>query len=64
MSAATKENLDSIMGHMHDGMRPKGQATIIVVGGAREVLRADITNQINLVILKRKGFVKKALQYG
>ena len=64
MSAATKENLDSILGTMHNGLRPKGQATIIVVGGAREVLRADITDRIVLVILKRKGFIKKALQYG
>ena len=64
MSAATKENLDAILGAMHNGLRPKGQATIIVVGGAREVLRADITDRIVLVILKRKGFIKKALQYG
>ena len=64
LSAATKENLDSILGHMHDGIRPKGKATIIVVGGAREVLRVDVTDRIVLVILKRKGFIKKALQYG
>ena len=64
MSAATKENLDSILGRMSNGLRPKGQATIIVVGGAREVLRADITDRIVLVILKRKGFIRKALQYG
>ena len=52
------------MGRMQDGIKPKGQATIIVVGGAREVLRIDITDRIVLVILKRKGFIKKALQYG
>ena len=63
-SAATKENLDSILGHMNDGLRPKGQATIIVIGGAREVLRADITDRIVLIVKKRKGFIKKALQYG
>ena len=64
LSAATKENLDAILGHMHEGMRPTGQATIVVVGGAREVIRADITDRIVLVILKRKGFIRKALQYG
>lgn len=63
-SAATKENLDSILGRMDNGVRPKGQATVIVVGGAREVIRADITDRVVLVILKRKGFIKKALQYG
>jgi hypothetical protein len=36
---------------------------VLVVGGSREVLCQD-KDKIDLVILKRKGFVKKALQHG
>ena len=64
LSAATKENLDAILGNMHEGRRSTGQATIVVVGGSREVISADTTDRIVLSILKRKGFIVKALQYG
>ena len=36
---------------------------VLVVGGAREVLCQD-KDKIDLVILNRKGFIKKALQHG
>ena len=39
------------------------RAVALIVGGAREVLCQD-KNKIDLVILKRKGFVKKALKHG
>ena len=35
----------------------------MVVGGAREVLCQE-KDKIDLVILKRKGFIKKALEHG
>ena len=36
---------------------------VLVVGGAREVLCQE-KDKIDLVILKRKGFIKKALKHG
>ena len=39
------------------------RAVVLVVGGAREVFCQD-QNKIDLVMLKRKGFIKKALKHG
>ena len=39
------------------------RAVALVVGGAREVFCQD-HNKIDLVMLKRKGFIKKALKHG
>lgn len=43
--------------------KKKGNATIIVVGGAEESLEAHEDN-FNLVLKNRKGFVKLAIQNG
>ena len=43
--------------------KPKGQATILVVGGASEALNYA-EKEIKLVLNKRKGFVKLALRFG
>jgi len=42
---------------------PKGQATVLVPGGARESLNGD-KDRIRLVLNKRKGFIKMALETG
>ena len=39
------------------------RAVVLVVGGAREVLCQD-RGRIDLIILQRKGFIKKALKHG
>ena len=41
----------------------KGQALILVVGGAVEALDA-VPNTLNLTLNRRKGFIKMALRYG
>ena len=41
----------------------KGRAVVIVIGGAREVICQD-QDRIELILLNRKGFVKKALKFG
>ena len=58
VSAATSQNIDYIL-----ESRKKGQALVIVIGGAREVFCQD-QNCIELVLKNRKGFVKKALKHG
>ena len=39
------------------------RAVVLVVGGAREVLCQE-NDRIDLIILNRKGFIKKALKHG
>lgn len=58
--AATSKSLDYLLGY---GPQKKGRAVVLIVGGAREVLCQD-KDKIDLVILKRKGFIKKALKHG
>ena len=55
--AATSKSMDYLLS------KPKGRAVILVVGGAREVLCQD-QDRIDLIILNRKGFIKKALKHG
>jgi len=59
VSAASSKNIDHIVGNP----KVKGQAAMIVVGGAREVLSIK-ENQVELVLANRKGFCKKALVHG
>ena len=59
VSAASSKNIDHIVGNL----KVKGQAAMIVVGGAREVLSIK-ENQVELVLANRKGFCKKALVHG
>lgn len=40
----------------------KGNALVLVVGGALEALEANPGN-LNLYLTKRKGFIKLALKY-
>ena len=42
----------------------KGQAVIISVGGAKEMLCLQKKDEIDLIILNRKGFIKEALRHG
>ena len=42
---------------------PKGQATILVVGGALEALNGE-HDVLRLVINRRKGFIKLAIRFG
>ena len=42
---------------------PKGQATILVVGGALEACHGE-KDCIKLVLNRRKGFIKLALRFG
>ena len=60
-SAATSRNIDYLLTHPPPG--GKGRAVVLVVGGAREVICQD-HDQIDIIINKRKGFVKKALKHG
>ena len=57
--AATHQSLDYLLTTPKHG----GRAVIIIIGGAREVMCQD-HDRIDLVLLKRKGFVKKALLHG
>ena len=41
----------------------KGQALVLIVGGAVEALDA-VPNTLNLTLNRRKGFIKLALRYG
>ena len=59
LSAASKENISYILGNE----KCKGQAVIIVVGGAREILCVG-TGQTKLVLKNRKGFCKQAIVNG
>jgi len=43
--------------------KPKGQATVLVVGGALEALNGE-KEVVQLVLERRKGFIKLALRYG
>ncbi len=43
--------------------RESGHATVLVVGGATEALNYD-SDEIKLVLNKRKGFIKLALRFG
>jgi hypothetical protein len=43
--------------------KPKGQATILVVGGALEALNGE-HDIIRLVLNRRKGFIKLAIRFG
>ena len=45
------------------GSSKTGRAVIIIIGGAREVLCQD-HDRIDLILLQRKGFIKKALKHG
>ena len=59
-STANPKNIDYLLGN-----HKNGQAVVIVIGGTREVYCLDQNdNQIDLVLLNRKGFVKKALKHG
>jgi len=58
--AATSKSFDYLLGY---GPQKKGRAVVLVVGGAREVLCQD-KDKIDLIILNRKGFIKKALKHG
>jgi 2-acylglycerol O-acyltransferase 2 len=42
---------------------PKGQVTVLVVGGALEAANSD-KDCLKLVLNRRKGFVKLALRFG
>jgi len=55
--SSTKKSLKNLLSN------PGGVAAVLVVGGAEEALVMDPTN-IELVLNKRKGFVKYALEYG
>ena len=58
-SAASPQNIDHIVGNPS----AKGQAAMIVIGGAREVLSIK-EDKVELVLANRKGFCKKALIHG
>jgi len=59
-SAASPKNIDYLL-----GSHKNGQAVAIVIGGTREVYCMDRhDNHIDLFLLNRKGFVKKALKHG
>ncbi|XP_033127051.1 2-acylglycerol O-acyltransferase 2-A-like isoform X2 [Anneissia japonica] len=57
--SVSRESVDYVLGECGD----KGNAVIIVVGGALESLQAH-PNAHTLVLRKRKGFVKKAIYHG
>ena len=42
---------------------PSGTAAVLVVGGAREVMYCD-DDKIELVMSRRKGFIKLAMRHG
>ena len=54
-SAASSRNIDHLL-----GKNKNGKAVIIIIGGAREVLCQD-HDHIDLILLKRKGFIKKGI---
>ena len=64
MSAASRENIDSLLRRRSgDGSPPAGRAVVLVVGGAQEALYSQ-PGVFQLILAKRFGFVKKALQHG
>ena len=63
LSAASRENIDSLLRNPSDGTPRVGKAVILVVGGAQEALYAR-PGSVTLVLAKRFGFVKKSLQHG
>ena len=56
MASVSKDSFHWILTH-------PGHVACVVVGGAVEALEAR-PGVYNLVLLKRKGFVKQALRYG
>ena len=63
LSASSRENIDSLLRRPDDGTPRSGKAVIIVVGGAQEALYAR-PGALSLVLARRFGFVRKALQHG
>ena len=45
-------------------IRPSGNAAVLVVGGAAESLNTGDKQKVKLFLVRRKGFVKIALQHG
>ena len=52
------------MRHVLQNPTVKGRALVLPVGGARELLTTQNTKVVELIILKRKGFVAEALRSG
>jgi len=57
MCSSSKQSLGSIL-------RPNGNAAVLVVGGATESLNCGDKHKVKLYLIRRKGFVKLALQHG
>jgi len=62
LSASSRENIDSLL-RTPDGTQRTGKCVVIVVGGAQEALYANPGSH-TLVLSKRFGFIKKAIQHG
>ncbi|XP_003745429.1 2-acylglycerol O-acyltransferase 2 [Galendromus occidentalis] len=57
--SASKESIEWILNR-----KGKGQAAVIVIGGAQEALDAHRADDYHLTLKHRKGFARLALQYG
>jgi len=55
--AASRESIETLL------RNPSGTAAVLVVGGAREVMYCD-EDKIELVMSRRKGFIRLALKHG
>ena len=62
-SHCRKKETDNVSSASFISRIPKGQATVLVVGGALEAANSD-KDCIRLVLNRRKGFIKLALRFG
>jgi diacylglycerol O-acyltransferase-2 len=58
LCSATKKGVTSLL------QRPSGIAAILVPGGADEALHCGDKGKVRLILNKRKGFIKLAIQHG
>ena len=63
LSASSRENIDHLLRRYKDGSPRPGKAVVLVVGGAVEALSAR-PGSLSLVLTKRFGFVRKAIEHG
>ena len=62
-SIFSKYNISKIQLKSLIDSKPSGHVSILIVGGALEALEGQ-TNEVRLILNRRKGFIKLALRFG
>ncbi len=57
-------DVDAILTAPKPSSKPKGTAAVLVVGGASEALNVGDKKRVKLYLIRRKGFIKLALEHG